>query len=256
MHDAQHPLNLRLKLHLSKSVLFSSACCVLVSWTYVLWPAQVYGWYMPYLPSVTEWSGKLLSVLLSFFHNTNRLKSLALGDMACCAVAWTPPAILAISCPSSLSKPRRWVTGLGCLLHIVHTASMNVCTQKILLHPEYVGKWRYEHIGISSARGMGCGGGMEHWGIENWKYSCSLPNFWESPPYVNVPCPMWMFPALCECSPSSVGIPRGACSSFETGPNSMILVSIEREKSDLQYYVIRIWIDSLLACVYSKWSIF
>ena len=89
-----------------------------------------------------------------------------------------------------------------------------------------------------------------------WKYSCSLPSFWESPPYVNVPCPMWMFPALCECSPSSVGIPRGACSSFKTGPNSMILVSIEREKSDLQDYVIRIWIESLLACVYSKWSIF
>ena len=70
------------------------------------------------------------------------------------------------------------------------------------------------------------------------------------------PCPIWMFPAPCECSPSSVGIPRGACSSFKPGPNSMRLVSIEREKSDLQDYVIRIWNESLLACVYSKWSIF
>ena len=60
-----------------------------------------------------------------------------------------------------------------------------------------------------------------------------------------VPCPMWMFPALCECSLSSVGIPCGACISFKTGPNNMRLVSIEREKSDLQDYVIIIWIGLL-----------
>ena len=70
------------------------------------------------------------------------------------------------------------------------------------------------------------------------KYSCSPPNFWESLPHVNVPCPVLGFPV-----------------EPVTGPNSMILVSIEREKSDLQDYVIRIWIESLLACVYSKWSI-
>ena len=67
---------------------------------------------------------------------------------------------------------------------------------------------------------------------------------------------IYLFPAPCECSPSSVGIPCGACISFKTGPNNMRLVSIEREKSDLQDYVIIIWIELLLACVYSKWSIF
>ena len=37
---------------------------------------------------------------------------------------------------SELSKQaRRWVTGLGRLLRIIHTTSMNVCTQKNIITP-------------------------------------------------------------------------------------------------------------------------
>ena len=70
-----------------------------------------------------------------------------------------------------------------------------------------------------------------------------------------VPHKNFWIPALCICSLHPVIVPHSGYSSLNTAPNDMKLLSLERGRSYPQYYVIIIWIESFLACVYSKWSI-
>ena len=88
------------------------------------------------------------------------------------------------------------------------------------------------------------------------KTICSPQKNLDSLPYVFVPHTLSLFPVACHCSPWGVGIPHAGCSSLNTAPNDMKLLSLERGRSDLQDYVIIIWIGSILTCVYSKWPIF
>jgi hypothetical protein len=74
---------------------------------------------------------------------------------------------------------------------------------------------------------------------EGGKTSCSPQKILDSPSYVFVPHPMSLFPVACLCSPWGGWIPHAACISLKTAPNNMKLVSMEREKLDLQYYVIK-----------------